>query len=73
MVRIADSEYDAYNDAFLVGKTTFYVYNQSKIDSLPNDKIKELNGELITLEDENKLLSAEVKSYSGGKVQDPPH
>lgn len=58
---------------FLPGKTTFYVYNQSKIESLPNDRIKEINEELITLEEDNKLLSAEVKLYSGGKLQDPSH
>ncbi|KAF8971073.1 TBPIP-domain-containing protein [Flammula alnicola] len=46
------------------GKTTFFVYNQEKIDCLPNEKIADLNTELLKLEDENKLLAAEVKTYS---------
>ncbi|KAF9564791.1 TBPIP-domain-containing protein [Agrocybe pediades] len=45
------------------GKTTFFVYNQSKIDCLPNERIADLNAELAKVEDENQALSAEAKSY----------
>ena len=50
------------------GKTTFFVYNQSKIDSLPNDKMNEFKHQLTILEEENKLLVGEVKSYTAGNV-----
>ncbi|CAA7259152.1 unnamed protein product [Cyclocybe aegerita] len=46
------------------GKTTFFVYNQEKIDSLPPDKIADLKSELAKIEGENKALAAEVKSHS---------
>ena len=50
------------------GKTSFFVYNQSKIDSLPTDRINEFKHELTILEEGNKLLIGEVKSYTTGNV-----
>ncbi|KAF5321327.1 hypothetical protein D9619_001498 [Psilocybe cf. subviscida] len=47
------------------GKTTFFVYNQNKLDSLPAEKVNEIQAELAKIEDENKLLLAEVKAMSG--------
>ncbi|KDR75281.1 hypothetical protein GALMADRAFT_249282 [Galerina marginata CBS 339.88] len=46
------------------GKTTFFVYNQAKIDCLPNEKITDLQAELSKIEDENQILSGQVKSCS---------
>jgi hypothetical protein len=54
----------------LSGKTSFFVYNQSKIKSLPNDKINEFQHEVTKLEEENKLLSGEVKSHVAGNVSE---
>ncbi|KJA20011.1 hypothetical protein HYPSUDRAFT_68780 [Hypholoma sublateritium FD-334 SS-4] len=47
------------------GKTTFFVYNQAKIDCLPQEKIAALNTELGQVEDENKELAAEGKRLAG--------
>ncbi|KAF8813729.1 TBPIP-domain-containing protein [Phlegmacium glaucopus] len=46
------------------GKTTFFVYNQEKIESMPSEKLAELKKDLASLEDENKLLANEVKIYT---------
>jgi len=48
------------------GKTTFFVYNQEKIESMPSEKLAELKKDLASLEDENKLLANEVKIYTTG-------
>ncbi|KAF9528486.1 TBPIP-domain-containing protein [Crepidotus variabilis] len=48
----------------IYGKTTFFVYDQSKINSLPKEKIDELKAEVNGVEEENKLLMAEVKSLT---------
>lgn len=48
------------------GKTSFFVYNQEKIESMPSDKLLELKKDLASLEDENKLLANEVKTYTIG-------
>ena len=50
------------------GKTTFFVYNQAKIECLPNEKISELKTELAKNEEENQALAAEVKSLTAGKA-----
>ena len=55
----------AYTHLFL-GKSTFFVYNQSKIDNLPAEKLVTLEAQLKEAEEENKLLTAEVKSLSAG-------
>jgi 26S proteasome regulatory subunit (ATPase 3-interacting protein) len=55
----------AYIYLFL-GKSTFFVYNQSKIESLPAEKLVTLDGQLKDVEEENKLLTAEVRSLSAG-------
>lgn len=51
---------------FFAGKTSFFVYNQEKIESMPSDKLVELKKDLVSLEDENKLLANEVKTYTTG-------
>jgi 26S proteasome regulatory subunit, ATPase 3, interacting protein len=51
---------------FFTGKTSFFVYNQEKIESMPSDKLVELKKDLVSLEDENKLLANEVKTYTIG-------
>ena len=50
----------------MAGKTTFFVYNQAKIDCLPQEKIAALNTELTRIEDENKELATEGKRLAGG-------
>ena len=42
------------------------MYNQEKIGSIPSDKLAELKKDLASLEDENKLLANEVKTYTTG-------
>ena len=42
------------------------MYNQEKIESMPSDKLVELKKDLASLEDENKLLANEVKTYTIG-------
>ena len=48
------------------GKTSFFVYNQDKIESMPSDKLVELKKDLASLEEGNKLLANEVKTYTTG-------
>jgi hypothetical protein len=50
----------------LPGKSTFFVYNQSKIENLPAEKLATLEAQLKDVEEENKLLTVEVKSLSAG-------
>ncbi|KAF9647633.1 TBPIP-domain-containing protein [Thelephora ganbajun] len=56
------------------GKSTFFVYNQSKIENLPAEKLVTLEAQLKDIEEENKLLTAEVKSLSAelGKIKSTP-
>lgn len=54
------------------GKTSFFVYNQQKIESIQSDKLAELKTELTSLEDENKLLVNEVKTYTAGILYRKP-
>ena len=49
-----------------LGKSTFFVYNQSKIEELPAEKLATLEAQLKDVEEENKLLTVEVKSLSAG-------
>ena len=55
----------AYIHLFL-GKSTFFVFNQSKIENLPAEKLATLETQLKDVEEENKLLTAETKSLSAG-------
>jgi len=54
------------------GKSTFFVYNQSKMEDLPAEKLAALETQLKEVEEENKLLAAEVKSLSTGVRCDVP-
>ena len=49
-----------------LGKSTFFVYNQSKIENLPAEKLATLETQLKDVEEENKLLTAEAKFLSAG-------
>ena len=51
---------------FIAGKTSFFVYNQEKIESMPSEKLAELKKDLASLEDRNKLLTNDVKIYTIG-------
>ncbi|KAA1476266.1 TBPIP-domain-containing protein [Dentipellis sp. KUC8613] len=44
------------------GKTTFFVANQSTVDTMPDGKISELEAEAKTLDEGNKALAAEIKA-----------
>ena len=55
----------AYIHLFL-GKSTFFVYNQSNIENLPAEKLAMTEVQLKDVEEENKLLTAEVKSLLAG-------
>lgn len=44
------------------GKTTFFVVNQANLDSVPAEKIAALEAELKEIDEENKLLTTEVRS-----------
>jgi hypothetical protein len=48
------------------------VYNQEKIESMPSDKLLELKKDLASLEEENKLLANEVKTYTIGILHRKP-
>jgi hypothetical protein len=50
-------------------KTSFFVYNQAKIDYLANEKNKELKSEVSKIEDENQVLSGDLKACSAGKAR----
>lgn len=54
------------------GKSTFFVYNQSKMEDLPAEKLAGLEVQLKEVGEENKLLTAEVKSLSTGVQCDDP-
>ena len=42
------------------------MYSQEKIESMSAEKLAELKKDLESLEDENKLLANEVKTYTTG-------
>ncbi|KAG2125493.1 Tat binding protein 1-interacting protein-domain-containing protein [Suillus clintonianus] len=46
------------------GKTSFFVANQANIDSVPADKLTELEAECKTIEESTNVLAAEVKSIT---------
>ncbi|KAG2049340.1 TBPIP-domain-containing protein [Suillus hirtellus] len=46
------------------GKTSFFVANQASIDTVPADKLTELEVECKTVEDSNNVLAAEVKAIT---------
>ncbi|KAG1905159.1 TBPIP-domain-containing protein [Suillus fuscotomentosus] len=46
------------------GKTSFFVANQASIDTVPADKLTELEVECKTVEDSNNVLAVEVKAIT---------
>ncbi|KAH9485222.1 Homologous-pairing protein 2 [Psilocybe cubensis] len=48
----------------IYGKTTFFVYNQAKIECLSPERINELKKELAAIDDQIQASSSEIKSYS---------
>ncbi|KAG5646229.1 hypothetical protein DXG03_004056 [Asterophora parasitica] len=46
------------------GKTTFFVVNQATLDSVSVDKLAALEAEQKTIDEENKLLTAELRTAS---------
>ncbi|KAG2360076.1 TBPIP-domain-containing protein [Suillus spraguei] len=46
------------------GKTSFFVANQASIDTVPADKLTELEVECKTVEDSNNVLATEVKAIT---------
>jgi hypothetical protein len=53
---------------FGTGKTSFFVANQANIESIPAERFAELEAEYKAIDEENKILGAEVKALSSGLV-----
>ncbi|TFY56520.1 hypothetical protein EVG20_g8894 [Dentipellis fragilis] len=45
----------------------FFVANQNTVDTMPNDKVSELEAEAKALDEENKVLAAEIKAAAAGE------
>lgn len=56
------------------GKTTFFVANQDRIESIAAEKIASIEAEIKTMEAENTSLALQVKAYSAelGKLKSTP-
>lgn len=50
------------------GKTTFFVVNQAKIDSIPADKLAALEIEQKEIDEKNKILFANLRTSNLGKT-----
>lgn len=48
------------------GKTTFFVYNQSKIDTVPVEQIARFEEEYKETDEENKVLVADLRIATSG-------
>ncbi|KAI6154659.1 Tat binding protein 1-interacting protein-domain-containing protein [Pisolithus tinctorius] len=48
------------------GKTNFYVVNQAKVETLPQEELQGLEAECKSVEDDNSALSAQVKQLTIG-------
>ncbi|KAJ7232788.1 TBPIP-domain-containing protein [Mycena haematopus] len=46
------------------GKTSFFVANQAHVEAIPTERFADLEAEYTTIDDENKVLGAEVKALS---------
>ncbi|KAI6154701.1 TBPIP-domain-containing protein [Pisolithus tinctorius] len=46
------------------GKTNFYVVNQAKVETLPQEELQGLEAECKSVEDDNSALSAQVKQLT---------
>lgn len=57
--------------ASIVGKTTFFVINQATIDSIPAEKLTALEAEQKAIDEENKMLAADLRSFNIGKLYIP--
>lgn len=53
---------------FGTGKTSFFVANQANIEALPAERFAALEEECKAVDEENKLIGAEVKILSSGSV-----
>lgn len=51
-----------------IGKTTFFVANQSNLEDMPAERLKALEDEHKQVEEANKELAAEMKAASAGKT-----
>ena len=51
-----------------VGKTTFFVANQDKIECMSAEKIASLDADIKSVEEENASLALQVKAYSAGTL-----
>lgn len=51
-----------------LGKTTFFVANQAKLENASPEEIKELNATAARAEEETKELSAKVKTANAGTL-----
>jgi len=51
-----------------LGKMTFFVANQAKIETLPSERISVLEAEYKAEDEENKAIAAQTKALSNGKL-----
>jgi len=59
-------DYPIYASYFtvLLGKTTFFVINQSNIESVPTEGLAALEAEWRTIEEQNKILAADLRDLN---------
>ncbi|KAG6900732.1 hypothetical protein C0993_003758 [Termitomyces sp. T159_Od127] len=50
----------------IYGKTTFFVYNQSNIESVPASEITAIEAEQKTIDEENQAIASELKAAQSG-------
>ena len=62
------SDTETLSVKYAAGKTTFFVANQDKIESMAAEKIASLEAEIKTMEVENTSLALQVKAYSAGAL-----
>ncbi|KAG5715570.1 hypothetical protein E4T56_gene17997 [Termitomyces sp. T112] len=48
------------------GKTTFFVFNQSNIESVPASEIATIEAQQKTVDEENKAIASELKTIQSG-------
>lgn len=49
-----------------VGKTTFFVFNQSNIDTVPASEVTAIEAEQKTIDEENQAIASEIKTAQSG-------
>jgi hypothetical protein len=61
----------SYNAA--IGKTTFFVANQAKIESMPAEMTANLEAEIKATKEENASMALQVKAKAAGTLVNHGH